>query len=79
MTLSNDRNMTGKARQGSDPSHEDSKDKLDARLDHGIKESFPGSDPVSVKVSKYAPGDDPNDQPDARRLSTSVLARLRAI
>ncbi|WP_210484838.1 hypothetical protein [Microvirga antarctica] len=30
---------------------------LDARLDHGIKESFPGSDPVSVKVSKYAPGD----------------------
>ncbi|MET0527951.1 MAG: hypothetical protein ABW003_06330 [Microvirga sp.] len=29
----------------------------DARLDHGIKESFPGSDPVSVEVSKYAPGD----------------------
>ena len=30
---------------------------LDKSLDHGIKETFPGSDPVSVKVSKYAPGD----------------------
>jgi hypothetical protein len=30
---------------------------LDNRLDHGIKETFPGSDPVSVKVSKYALGD----------------------
>jgi hypothetical protein len=42
-----------------DLSVENSKEKLDARLDHGIKESFPGSDPVSVEVSKYAPGDAP--------------------
>jgi hypothetical protein len=36
---------------------ENSGARQDERLDHGIKESFPGSDPVSVKVSKYAPGD----------------------
>ena len=60
MTLSNDPNSAGKARQAQ-PGQEDTKENLDARLDHGIKESFPGSDPVSVKVSKYAPGDDPNE------------------
>ncbi|KAB0265125.1 hypothetical protein [Microvirga brassicacearum] len=36
---------------------ENSDERQEERLDHGIKESFPGSDPVSVQVSKYAPGD----------------------
>ncbi len=40
---------------------ENSEEREDAQLDHGIKESFPGSDPVSVKVSKYAPGDLPGE------------------
>ncbi|CAH1663957.1 MULTISPECIES: hypothetical protein [unclassified Chelatococcus] len=29
-----------------------SDERQDKRLDHGIKESFPASDPVSVQVSK---------------------------
>jgi hypothetical protein len=31
---------------------ENSKEKLDERLDHAAEESFPGSDPVSVKITK---------------------------
>jgi hypothetical protein len=70
--MANDPDRTDKARQtppskNPEEQHENTKEKLDARLDHGIKESFPGSDPVSVKVSKYAPGDDgrPDDQDTA--------------
>lgn len=31
------------------------------QLDRGVEESFPASDPVSVEVSKYAPGDGPGN------------------
>lgn len=31
---------------------ENSKEKLDERLDQASEESFPGSDPVSVKITK---------------------------
>ena len=31
---------------------ENSKDNLDEKLDNGVDESFPGSDPVSVKITK---------------------------
>jgi hypothetical protein len=31
---------------------ENSKDRLDERLDQAGEESFPGSDPVSVKITK---------------------------
>jgi hypothetical protein len=35
----------------------ESGERLEERLDHGVIETFPASDPVSVRVSKYAPGD----------------------
>ena len=31
---------------------ENSKENLDKRLDHAAEESFPSSDPVSVKITK---------------------------
>ncbi|MBM6593419.1 hypothetical protein [Microvirga pudoricolor] len=31
---------------------ENSKDNLDDKLDHGVEETFPASDPVSVKITK---------------------------
>jgi len=31
---------------------ENSKESLDRKLDEGIEESFPASDPVSVKITK---------------------------
>ena len=31
---------------------ENSKENLDEKLDHGVEETFPGSDPVSVKITK---------------------------
>ena len=31
---------------------ENSKENLDTKLDEGIEESFPASDPVSVKITK---------------------------
>jgi hypothetical protein len=31
---------------------ENSKENLDDKLDHGVEESFPASDPVSVKITK---------------------------
>jgi len=31
---------------------ENAKENLDAKLDEGIEESFPASDPVSVKITK---------------------------
>ncbi len=31
---------------------ENAKDNLDAKLDNAVDESFPGSDPVSVKITK---------------------------
>lgn len=31
---------------------ENSKQNLDEKLDHGVEETFPGSDPVSVKITK---------------------------
>ena len=31
---------------------ENSKENLDRKLDHGVEESFPASDPVSVKITK---------------------------
>jgi hypothetical protein len=31
---------------------ENSKENLDRKLDHGITETFPTSDPVSVKITK---------------------------
>jgi len=31
---------------------ENSKERLDRRLDEGVEETFPASDPVSVKVTK---------------------------
>ena len=31
---------------------ENSQDNLDTRLDHAIEETFPTSDPVSVKITK---------------------------
>ncbi|MBT9290410.1 hypothetical protein [Prosthecodimorpha staleyi] len=34
------------------PKMEDTKAREDKRLDEGIEESFPGSDPVSVKITK---------------------------
>ncbi len=33
---------------------ENSKENLDARLDHAIEETFPTSDPISVVVTKQA-------------------------
>lgn len=34
------------------PKMEDAKAREDKRLDEGVEESFPGSDPVSVKITK---------------------------
>lgn len=34
------------------PKTSDRKDKEDERLDEGVEESFPASDPVSVKITK---------------------------
>jgi hypothetical protein len=31
---------------------ENSKEKMDERLDEGVEETFPASDPVSVKITK---------------------------
>ena len=31
---------------------ENSKERLDEKLDQGVEETFPGSDPVSVKITK---------------------------
>jgi hypothetical protein len=31
---------------------ENSKENLDKKLDHAVDETFPGSDPVSVKITK---------------------------
>ncbi|MCB8822943.1 hypothetical protein [Microvirga rosea] len=31
---------------------ENSKENLDDKLDHGVEETFPASDPVSVKITK---------------------------
>ncbi len=31
---------------------ENSKESLDEKLDHGLEETFPTSDPVSVKITK---------------------------
>jgi hypothetical protein len=31
---------------------ENSKESLDRKLDEGVEETFPGSDPVSVKITK---------------------------
>ena len=31
---------------------ENSKENLDEKLDHAVDETFPGSDPVSVKITK---------------------------
>lgn len=31
---------------------ENSKENLDKKLDNGVEESFPASDPVSVKITK---------------------------
>lgn len=31
---------------------ENSKENLDAKLDNAVDETFPGSDPVSVKITK---------------------------
>jgi hypothetical protein len=31
---------------------ENSKERLDDKLDQGVEETFPGSDPVSVKITK---------------------------
>jgi hypothetical protein len=31
---------------------ENSKENLDEKLDNGVEESFPASDPVSVKITK---------------------------
>jgi hypothetical protein len=87
MAMTNERDRTDKAPKGPTPKHTDaqaeiSKEELDASLDHGIKETFPGSDPVSVNVSKYAPGDEgpPSDQgmpkgvPERARDSAASLA-----
>lgn len=40
------------ARPGDKKLPENSKENLDKRLDQAAKESFPSSDPVSVKITK---------------------------
>jgi hypothetical protein len=40
------------AKPGDKKLPENSKENLDKRLDHAAEESFPGSDPVSVKITK---------------------------
>lgn len=46
---------TGFGAKGSPDDHklpENSKESLDAKLDSAVDETFPGSDPVSVKITK---------------------------
>jgi ElaB/YqjD/DUF883 family membrane-anchored ribosome-binding protein len=44
---------------------ENSKENLDARLDHAIEETFPTSDPISVVVTKQAAAEIPQEQASA--------------
>src|SRR3954462_13399307 len=47
---------------------ENSKENLDARLDHAIEETFPTSDPVSVTITK---GPEPNRSDQEARASSA--------
>jgi hypothetical protein len=40
------------ANRGDQKLPENSKERLDEKLDQGVEETFPGSDPVSVKITK---------------------------
>jgi hypothetical protein len=40
------------ANKGDHKLPENSKERLDEKLDQGVEETFPGSDPVSVKITK---------------------------
>lgn len=52
-TKSDKRTGTGStANPGDNKLPENSKENLDKKLDQAAKESFPGSDPVSVKITK---------------------------
>lgn len=44
--------MGSTANPGDDKLQENSKERLDETLDNASEESFPGSDPVSVKITK---------------------------
>ncbi len=44
---------------------ENSKENLDARLDHAIEETFPTSDPIAVVVTKKATAQDPEEMASA--------------
>lgn len=48
-------NSTAQNKADGTPDHklaENSKRNLDEKQDHGLEETFPGSDPVSVKITK---------------------------
>jgi hypothetical protein len=47
---------------------ENSREHLDQKLDHAIKETFPTSDPVSVSVTKGSAIDYPEDEPASSRM-----------
>lgn len=56
-STSNSQSISGDAQKAEEclPDHklpENSKENLDAKLDHAIEETFPTSDPVSVKITK---------------------------
>jgi len=42
----------GKTKPADDKLPENSKKSLDEKLDEGVEETFPASDPVSVKITK---------------------------
>jgi ElaB/YqjD/DUF883 family membrane-anchored ribosome-binding protein len=46
---------------------ENSKENLDARLDHAIEETFPTSDPISVTVTKKAVAEVPREAASSRQ------------
>jgi hypothetical protein len=45
-------NQDDKAGKDDDKLPENSKNSLDEKLDEGVEETFPASDPVSVKITK---------------------------
>jgi ElaB/YqjD/DUF883 family membrane-anchored ribosome-binding protein len=57
---------------------ENSKDNLDARLDHAIEETFPTSDPISVVVTKQAPAQGPGQAAPAAFSDRSQEGRDQA-
>lgn len=57
---------------------ENSKENLDARLDHAIEETFPTSDPISVMVTKKAVAPDLQEETSPASSSQSREAQSQA-